>query len=362
MGGTAGNDTILCTASPFFGKNFGVGSKFKVYSMETSSSILPTRNVILYSEELATNNGVGILTKTPGVDYVNQYQRYQFYWQGNYMTSATMPMHFKVNPNTSDLTGEENCVANGFDTWEADTYSTVDFTYDGTTTINYVDVSDGTNACFWQTAQWFSNMGYPNAVAATWLHFYGGGNYGSLQSWDMAFNDGENWYNGAYNNCYDVQSIATHEAGHVCGLLDLTINSGADIYATMYKTADLNSIAGRSLETGDLDGLRWIYSSGTYIPPGVDITSPTGGYISGPTTVYATISVPYGTLSNVKFKATTFSSSNYDSGWISMTLSGGQYVYTWTPPAGSGVTYYLSVRAELTNGMHGFDWVVVTRS
>lgn len=361
-GGTVNGTTIDCITSPFDVENLKIGHKYQIYSTQSESKTLPVKQVALFSEEIGNSSEEGVILGTPGVDWVHQYQRYQFEWMGTHIAPANMPMHFRVNPNTNDLTSEETLVSNGFATWENDAYSTVDFSCDGTTPIETIDTYDGTNACFWKLQQWFTEQGYGQALAMTVLRI----SIGCVIQWDMAFNDGAtsttvNWCNGAISGKYDVQSHATHEAGHVCGLEDLYCLQ-LDAYQTMYGFASTYTIDPRSLETGDKDGIRWIYPHSTYIAPIVDITEPTGGYISGPVTIRATISVPYGTLSNVKFKATTFSSDSYDMAWTTMTLSGGQYTYTWTPPAGSGVAYYLSVRAELTNGLHGFDWVQVIRS
>lgn len=63
---------------------------------------------------------------------------------------------------------------------------------------------------------------------------------------------------GNYSEClgykYDIQSVLTHEFGHVYGL-----NHSPDEYATMYKTMPVCSKYPRTLAGGDLRGLRILY-------------------------------------------------------------------------------------------------------
>lgn len=71
---------------------------------------------------------------------------------------------------------------------------------------------------------------------------------------DIEFNDRYAFCIGAQANCYDVQSIATHEIGHWLTLEDLTSSA-----QTMYGIASTNSITMRTLQWGDKNGAHYVY-------------------------------------------------------------------------------------------------------
>ena len=57
-------------------------------------------------------------------------------------------MGYRVNPNAPDLADENAEIQAAFQTWEDDPLSSVDFQYEGTTSITQRSF-DGTNAVFW---------------------------------------------------------------------------------------------------------------------------------------------------------------------------------------------------------------------
>lgn len=58
---------------------------------------------------------------------------------------------------------------------------------------------------------------------------------------------------------YDIRNIATHEAGHVCGLADLYTYQHRDL--TMYGYGSEGEVRKISLASGDIAGLRYLYGA-----------------------------------------------------------------------------------------------------
>jgi len=126
--------------------------------------------------------------------------------------------------------------------------------------------SDGKNQVGWASLR----SSYPNAIAVTMI-WYGSDRH--IVEVDTAMNTDLPWaqYSGTGDpdtqtgdpGCFDVQDIMTHEAGHWLMLLDL-YQKGASAQ-TMYGYGSTGELNARSLESGDLAGLRKIYP-GAYEP------------------------------------------------------------------------------------------------
>lgn len=112
-------------------------------------------------------------------------------------------------------------VQRGFQEWEDDLGSYVDFTYMGTTNLGaslFSGSEDGANFVQWV------NAGATGWSAATYSPLTGN----PLREQDIVFNDFYVWSTTGATNAFDVQNIATHEAGHFLRLLDLTGVGDAD--------------------------------------------------------------------------------------------------------------------------------------
>ncbi|MCI0651717.1 MAG: matrixin family metalloprotease [Planctomycetes bacterium] len=121
------------------------------------------------------------------------------------------------------------------------------FDYEGTTTVDYVDVFDSTNAVFYTTE-------FGGGVLATC--FYVGDIFDNMTGFDIVFWGDYSW-NGvgdAEGAEYDIGAVATHELGHGLGL-----GHSSDFDATMY--AFYIGIEGRTLADDDIDGVQALYSS-----------------------------------------------------------------------------------------------------
>jgi hypothetical protein len=113
----------------------------------------------------------------------------------------------------------------------------------------------------------FGQIDDPGVIAVTivWGRFSGPAKFRELVEWDMIFDDGDFTFGDAgplsetlvYNNgIMDFESIFLHEAGHAAGL---THPSGACTEETMYAYASTGETKKRTLNPGDIAGIRALY-------------------------------------------------------------------------------------------------------
>ena len=111
-------------------------------------------------------------------------------------------------------------------------------------------VMDGKNS--------YSKGDYPStgviAVCRTWHNIY----TNEIVEYDIMFDTDFTWGDATITpNVMDYQNIATHEIGHVFGLLDLYKRPCAK--QTMYGYSSYGDISKRDLNTGDIAGIQTIY-------------------------------------------------------------------------------------------------------
>ena len=151
-------------------------------------------------------------------------------------------------PDNSEITA----IQAAFQTWENDAGSYVDFTYGGLTATRASLQSgraDGVNVVD------FINMGSDAGFVVAVYRSPLSGN--PLTECDMLFNEFYTFSTNLAPNTFDVQNLATHEAGHFLRLLDLYDNDDSE--QTMYGYVAFQETIRRTLEWGDVAGARYIY-------------------------------------------------------------------------------------------------------
>ena len=167
-------------------------------------------------------------------------------YSGVHWHSSSLPVKYYINElGTPDTTDEFMAVQKAFQTWEDDPGSNMDYTYMGTTTRSG-DVYDGYNVVSW------GNIDGSGGKLAECIGWY----YPSskeLIEFDIVFDEAETWSLPQF----DVQNVGTHETGHTLRLLDLY--DSADSEETMYGYSSPGETKKRTLHTGDMAGIRYIY-------------------------------------------------------------------------------------------------------
>ena len=106
----------------------------------------------------------------------------------------------------------------------------------------------------------FANYSVDGVIAVTnvWGYFSGPPRLRELVEWDMILDTDYVWGDGTVDpTVMDLQNIATHELGHSAGLADLyTIECSAQ---TMYGYSGEGELKKRTLESGDIAGIRALY-------------------------------------------------------------------------------------------------------
>jgi hypothetical protein len=171
-------------------------------------------------------------------------------WSGYYRNPATC--HYRIN--TAVPSDRASAVQAGTDTWNA-AGSAFRFYYDGTTTASGTSY-DGINAVSW------GNLGSGGTIAQN-AYWYNRKTKVVSES-DITFNTYYGWTTVGAPNCFDVQNIATHEQGHYLVLDDLYQSYQSAM--TMYGYGDYNQTYARTLEFGDIDGIKKIYGAGVFAP------------------------------------------------------------------------------------------------
>ena len=106
---------------------------------------------------------------------------------------------------------------------------------------------------------YFADIGSPGAIGVTiiWGIFGGPPPFRELVEWDMIFDDMDfDWGIGEAGKM-DFESIATHELGHSVGLGDLYTSECSE--QTMYGYASYGEVKKRTLEPGDIAGIKKLY-------------------------------------------------------------------------------------------------------
>jgi hypothetical protein len=168
----------------------------------------------------------------------------------------SVPVPYWIDVRNGDRLPDDavtKSVGASFATWDAETSKDL-FRNEGLWSGPDPDpaIPDRKNVVYW------GSMGSSNAnIIAMTTYWYTRGTREFIDA-DIEMNDDMTWGTGAPGE-YDVQNIATHEAGHVCGLGDLY--GPRDTALTMYGYSSTGETSKRDLAAGDITGLRKLYGA-----------------------------------------------------------------------------------------------------
>lgn len=176
----------------------------------------------------------------------------------------TLPVAYKIHQGGLPSTGNRSefvAVHAGFEAWENIEGSAITFSYDGTTETS-VAALDYTNVISFQD----DSFDFGSRVLAVTLTFSSRGvEEPPIVDADILFNPNENFSIDGAPGTTDLQSIATHEVGHLLGL-----DHTAIVSATMNPLAGSGVTFFRALQTDDRIGCSVLY-------PEPDFSRTTGG-------------------------------------------------------------------------------------
>lgn len=114
--------------------------------------------------------------------------------------------------------------------------------------------TDGKNEVY------FADIDSPGAIGITitWGIFGGAPKNRQLVEWDQVYDDVDfDWSTDGAADKMDFENIATHEIGHAIGMNDLYTNDCSQ--ETMYGYASEGELNKRTLEIGDITGIKLLY-------------------------------------------------------------------------------------------------------
>lgn len=167
-------------------------------------------------------------------------------------TWTNLPVRYKINQNGSkhyqDISTIESVFKASFDAWEEPCCSNFRAQYDGLTTLT-ADRNQGQVVLSFADDSFPREYGGSETIAVTLLSFY---QNCTIQQAPILFNG----YNHAFRSDgrnVDLQSVATHEVGHLLGLDHSNISR-----ATMYY-AYTGGTSARQLHDDDIQGVCALY-------------------------------------------------------------------------------------------------------
>ena len=150
---------------------------------------------------------------------------------------------------------DNNMIKTSMNTWDSKVSFHIFGNQNTTQIVDGADLSspDGKNEVM------LENLGSTNTIAyaVVWGVFYGPIKQREIVEWDIVFNSNFPFGDATVNpNVMDYQNIATHELGHALGL---SHPSNACTEETMYAYASYGETKKRTLNNGDIAGVRKLY-------------------------------------------------------------------------------------------------------
>jgi hypothetical protein len=190
-----------------------------------------------------------------GTDQYDVFSYDGIHWRDGPHTNGIPATGIKYYVNTKSL-DVVAAVKAAFETWDAQV--TVELFDDNVGMISKAAGNryDGKNVVSWGSLR-------RGIVAVTYIWYYSdsleiiefGIVFNKLYAWGID-PDGE----GPITiNAFDIQNVATHEAGHVLSLNDLYMDEACEL--TMYGYTSIGETKKQSLGLGDINGVKYIYGA-----------------------------------------------------------------------------------------------------
>jgi hypothetical protein len=210
--------------------------------MSAFASALPNDTVVAKVFTTYIGDTLEIPEGTPGTESYNEYIYSGVSWPAG--SKVTYSVNTKGAP-----AGALAAVKTAFETW--DSAVKVELFNDDVKTANSKasgNKFDGANVISWGRLK-------PGIIAqtTTWYN----PNTNQIVEIGIVFNTMYRWSTGSVSNAFDVENIATHEAGHTLMLLDLYDDAASQL--TMYGYGAPGETYARTLGAGDISGIQYIY-------------------------------------------------------------------------------------------------------
>ncbi|MEE9416556.1 MAG: matrixin family metalloprotease, partial [Acidimicrobiales bacterium] len=186
--------------------------------------------------------------------------------QYNWVTHTPEPIPYSVNIGSLPVGGAYDAVKAGLEAWiDQSGPLSLSFSYVGNTGVAERAL-DGQNVIFWAATPDPSHT----YLARTSVWFT---QSGASVEMDVQFNTDYLWATTPTPGRYDIQSVTTHEAGHIIGLSHVGAFS-----EVMYPSQSSNSTK-RNLGSGDISGVQSLYGTATCNGVAVTIAGTNGNDI-----------------------------------------------------------------------------------
>ncbi|MGQ9468217.1 MAG: matrixin family metalloprotease [Nitrososphaerales archaeon] len=195
--------------------------------------------------------------------YTDKYDRWDYdgiHWYDGLYTDGIPKggIKYYVNPSGVRISSSSviEAVKKAFEKW--DDQVTVELFNDSVETISKVSGSgyDGKNVVSWEYLR-------PGIVAVAYVWYYS--DTLEIVEFGIVFNKYYTWgidpdgEGPRTINAFDIQNVATHEAGHTLMLDDLYMNEAKEL--TMYGYTSRGETKKQSLGLGDINGIKYIYGA-----------------------------------------------------------------------------------------------------
>jgi MYXO-CTERM domain-containing protein len=174
----------------------------------------------------------------------------------NSLTWSSSPIEYEIERDFP-VSGGMNAIRAAFQVWEEVSCTGVDLRDGGTTSGNALVPRDGHDKVVLTQSGFRSSTG--GAVGVTYTEFTGGASRWYISGADIAINAYTSWSTAPGRREMDLQSVVTHEVGHLLGLQHTPIEA-----ATMYFATPSGDTTQRILHADDQAAICYLYPRGTF--------------------------------------------------------------------------------------------------